>query len=639
MKKNTVALMTFLLIAWCGETYGGDSGIELAKEQVFRKNNGAEPGTLDPHRAEGVPASNILRDLFEGLVAELPNGKYIPGVAESWTVSEDSKKYVFKIRKNAKWSNGDKLTAQDYVFSLRRSVDPKTLSNYSSMLYPIRNARNIVKASGVFTAQTLIGAAVGSKTITIIPTEKLEIGDSIKLKAPQDLSPEIQSGLEKGDIEEKDLPELKSYKIKDLGLATNKNSVTLSFEDGILIALLPGSKIYRAVRPKELGVRAEDQRTLIVELEEPTPYFLSLLTHSTTYPVHKASVEKLGSLFTRPGNLISNGAFKLEEWRVQSHIKLVRNTQYWDNQNTTLNEVYNYTLDEPNSALKRYRAKELDFTDTTPLEQLPLIRACMANEYRVAPYFGSYYYGYNNTKPPFKNNPNLRTALNMAIDREILVNIVIGAGQIPAYSFVPPVKTFQPIEPEWSSWTQEERATEALRLYKKAGYSKDKPLEIEILYNTSENHKKVALAVAAMWKQNLGVQTTLRNQEWKVFLETRRLKNETQIFRGGWIGDYDDPYTFSQLLHSENEMNHPGYNSAKYNALIDLAATKNAGENRLDDLRAAEQLLMKDLPIIPLYYYVSQHMIKPWVLGLEDNVMDHHYSKYVKILKKETTQQ
>ena len=142
-----------------------------------------------------------------------------------------------------------------------------------------------------------------------------------------------------------------------------------------------------------------------------------------------------------------------------------------------------------------------------------------------------------------------------------------------------------------------------------------------------------------MWKHNLGVQTTLRNQEWKVFLETRRLKNETQIFRGGWIGDYDDPYTFSQLLHSENEMNHPGYNSAKYNALIDLAATKNAGENRLDDLRAAEQLLMKDLPIIPLYYYVSQHMIKPWVLGLEDNVMDHHYSKYVKILKKETTQQ
>jgi len=552
MKKNTAALMALLLIVGCGEQdkagqatesgeiYGGDSGIELAKEQVFRKNNGAEPGTLDPHRAEGVPASNILRDLFEGLVVELPNGEYIPGVAESWTVSEDSKRYVFKIRKNAKWSNGDAFTAYDYVYSFKRSVDPKTLSNYSSMLYPIKNARAIV-----------------------------------------------------------------------MGEAS----------------------------PEQLGVYSEDENTLVVELEKPTPYFLSLLTHSTTYPVHRESIEKLGKLFTRPGNLVSNGAFKLEEWRVQSHIKIIKNEQYWDNENTTLEATYYYSLDDANSALKRYRANELDFTDTIPLEQLTLIKNRMADEYRVAPYFGSYYYGFNNTKAPFKNNPKLRTALNMAIDRDILVNIVIGAGQIPAYSFVPPVKTFQPIEPEWSTWSKEKREAEALRLYQEAGYSKDKPLEVEILYNTSENHKKVALAVAAMWKQALGAKTILRNQEWKVFLDTRRMQNETQIFRAGWIGDYDDPYTFSQMLHAENEMNHPGYNSKEYNRLVDLAATKNAGEDRLNDLRAAERVLTKDLPIIPLYFYVSQHMIKPWVIGLEDNVMDHHYSKYVKILKREKRQQ
>ena len=552
MKKNTVALMALLLIAGCGEQerteqtiesgeiYGGDSGAELAKEQVFRKNNGAEPGTLDPHRAEGVPASNILRDLFEGLVVELPNGEYIPGIAESWTVSEDSKRYVFKIRKNAKWSNGDAFTAYDYVYSFKRSVDPKTLSNYSSMLYPIKNARAIV-----------------------------------------------------------------------MGEAS----------------------------PEQLGVYSEDENTLVVELEKPTPYFLSLLTHSTTYPVHQESVERLGKLFTRPGNLVSNGAFKLEEWRVQSHIKIVKNEQYWDNESTTLEATYYYSLNDANSALKRYRANELDFTDTIPLEQLTLIKNRMADEYRVAPYFGSYYYGFNNTKAPFKNNPKLRTALNMAIDRDILVNIVIGAGQIPAYSFVPPVKTFQPIEPEWSTWSKEKREAEALRLYQEAGYSKDKPLEVEILYNTSENHKKVALAVAAMWKQALGAKTILRNQEWKVFLDTRRMQNETQIFRAGWIGDYDDPYTFSQMLHAENEMNHPGYDSEEYNRLVDLAATKNAGEDRLNDLRAAERVLTKDLPIIPLYFYVSQHMIKPWVIGLEDNVMDHHYSKYVKILKREKQQQ
>ena len=552
MKKSTLTILAILFLASCGEQgeiecivesheiYGGTNGSELAAEQVLRKNNGAEPGTLDPHRAEGVPASNVLRDLFEGLVIELPSGEYTPGVAESWTVSADAKKYVFKIRQNAKWSNGDNFTAHDYVYSLRRSVDPNTLSNYSSMLYPIKNARAIV------------------------------LGE---------------------------------------------------------------------LQPERLGVYADSEKTLRIELEEPTPYFLSLLTHSTTYPVHRPSVEELGQFFTRPGNLISNGAFKLEEWRVQSHIKVIKNNQYWDSENTTLSAAYYYSLDEPNSALKRYRANELDFTDTIPLEQLPLIKACMAKEYRVAPYFGSYYYGFNNTKPPFKNNPDLRKALNMAIDRDILVNIVIGAGQIPAYSFVPPVKTFQPQEPEWAKWSKEEREAEALRLYKRAGYNKEMPLEIEVLYNTSENHKKVALAVAAMWKQTLGAKTTLRNQEWKVFLETRRLQKETQIFRAGWIGDYDDPNTFSQMMHSENEMNHPGYNSKEYDDLVDLAATKNAGEERLDDLRAAEKVLTRDLPIIPLYFYVSQHMIKPWVVGLEDNVMDHHYSKYVKILKREKEQQ
>ena len=158
---------------------------------------------------------------------------------------------------------------------------------------------------------------------------------------------------------------------------------------------------------------------------------------------------------------------------------------------------------------------------------------------------------------------------------------------------------------------------------------------MEILYNTSENHKRIALAIAAMWKQTLGVKTTLRNQEWKVFLQTRRLKQNTQVYRAGWIGDYDDPYTFSQLLHSENEMNHPGYSSKEYDELINLAATKNAGEERLDILRQAERTMLEDMPIIPLYFYVSSHLVKPWVLGLEGNVMDHHYSKYVSILKTE----
>ena len=549
MRLKVLTMSLLLLVFGCGKKHeiacivgnqdvivGGESGQELSPTQVFRKNNGTEPGTLDPHRAEGVPASNVLRDLFEGLVMEDPSGAYISGAAESWSLSEDAKTYVFKMRENGKWSNGDVVTAEDFVYGLRRSVDPATLSNYSSMLYPIKNARDIV-----------------------------------------------------------------------LGKRSSET----------------------------LGVRANGPTTLIIELEGPTPYFLSLLTHSTTYATHRPSVEKFGARFTRPGNLVGNGAFKLEEWRVQSHIKLVRNTEYWDNKNTTLEEVYYYPIDDVNSSFKRYRAQELDFTETVLAEQLPWIRQCLPGDLKISPYFGSYYYGFNNTQPPFKNKPKLRTALSMAVDRNVITDIILGAGQIPAYSLVPSVKTFKAVPANWSQWTQEQRNQEAQRLYSEAGFSKEKPLEVEILYNTSDNHKRIALAIAAMWKQTLGVKTTLRNQEWKVFLETRRLKQGTQVYRAGWIGDYDDPYTFSQLLHSENEMNHPGYSSEEYDELINLAATKNAGESRLDVLRQAEKAMLEDMPIIPIYFYVSQHLIKPRVSGLEGNVMDHHYSKYVRILKTE----
>ena len=287
MKNRTLTIMLGLLLFGCGPStdnentpkeklvIGGASGEELAENQVFRKNNGSDPGTLDPHRAEGVPASNVLRDLYEGLVSEAANGDYIPGVAESWTISDDGKSYRFRIRDDAVWSNGDKVVAEDFVFSLRRSVDPKTLSNYSSMLYPIKNARDVV------------------------------LGNE---------SPEL------------------------------------------------------------LGVSAEGEKILLIELEEPTPYFISLLTHSTTYPVHPPSVREHGSSFTRPENMVSNGAFTLEDWRIQDYILLTRNTKYWDDKNTTLSNVYYYPLDNPDASLRRYRANELDFTDTTPSEQLPWIK-------------------------------------------------------------------------------------------------------------------------------------------------------------------------------------------------------------------------------------------------------------------------
>lgn len=512
---------------------GGSTGTERAAIQVLRQGNGAEPQTLDPHRAEGVPASNILRDLFEGLTSEQPDGALIPGAAERWEVSEDGRVYTFHLRADARWSNGDPVTAADFVYGLQRSVDPATLSQYSSILHPIENA------------------------------------------------------------------------------------------EAVIAGKLP---------PDSLGVTAVDDTTLSIRLNAPTPYFPGLLTHSTAYPVHRASIERAGERVARPGKLVGNGAYVLAEWVVQSHIKLTRNTHYWDNERTSIDEVYYYAIENADTELKRYRADELDITQVVPYQQFKWIRENLGDQLIIAPYLGSYYFGFNLTRPPFKDNQPLRQALTMAIDRDIITQRISGAGEIAAYGWVPPVDGYTGQQPAWADWTQEQRNAEAQKLYRQAGYSPDNPLRVEVLYNTSENHKRLVIAIASMWKQVLGVETSLVNQEWKVFLETRRRMETTQLSRGGWIGDYNDAFTFSQLMHSKNEMNHQGYNSDDYDALLDEAANEVDLERRAQLLQEAERILLRDLPIIPIYFYVSKHLIKPWVGGYESNIMDHHYTKDLYIL-------
>ncbi|MAF82540.1 MAG: peptide ABC transporter substrate-binding protein [Gammaproteobacteria bacterium] len=513
---------------------GGPSGTELAVDQTLHVGNGTGPQTLDPHRAEGVPSSNILRDLFEGLTLEAPDGSVVPGAAESWDISADGLVYTFYLREDAQWSNSDPVTAEDFVFSLRRSVDPATMSHYSSILEPIVNAMAVI---------------------------------------------------------------------------TGKKS------------------------PAELGVEALDALTLVIRLQRPTAYFPGLLTHSTMYPVHRASVEQYGNQFAREGRLIGNGAYTLNEWVVQSHIKLIRNKFYRDDVNTTIDSVYYYPIESQDAELKRFRADELDITEEIPYQQLTWIRENLGDQLVISPYLGSYYFGFNMTREPFQNNPQLRRALSLAIDREIITSRITNAGELPAFGWVPQVANYSPVVPEWAGWSQAERDVEAQRLYAEAGYSADKPLKIELLYNTSANHKRLSVAIASMWKQTLGVETELLNQEWKVFLETRQLKKTTQVFRGGWIGDYNDAFTFSQLMHSANAMNHPGYSSPRYDELIERAAGETNLSTRADILNQAERVLLEDMPIIPVYFYVSKHLVKSWVGGRKPNIMDHHYTKNFYILK------
>jgi oligopeptide transport system substrate-binding protein len=365
----------------------------------------------------------------------------------------------------------------------------------------------------------------------------------------------------------------------------------------------------------------------------PTPYFLGVLNHSASYPVHRPTVEKYGDRWARPGRLVSNGAYRLRDWVMQSHVVLERNPYYWDNDNTRIDEVWFYPIENQSTELQRYRANALDMTFELPFRQLGWIRANLPDELVISEYLGIYYYGLNVTRAPFKDNPELRHALNLAVDRDILSAQVTTAGEIPAYGYVPGAANYEQYVPEWAGWTQAQRVAEARRLYAAAGYSAERPLRLQILYNTHENHRTIAVAISSMWKETLGIDTELVNEEWKVYLETRRTKQTTQVYRAGWIGDYNDAFNFLEVMHTDSGLNDSGWSNARYDELLALASQESDLARRAGYLHEAEQVLIHDMPLIPVYFYVTKRLVKPWVGAYRPNIMDHIYTKNLHILK------
>ena len=515
--------------------YGRPEPSVLAAEQELHRDNGDEPQTLDPHLAEGLPAAHILRDLFEGLTSEAPNGRIIPGAAIRWNISRDGKTYTFYLRRDALWSNGDPVTAEDFVYGLRRSANPATASAYAQVLLPIENA-----------AEVLAG----------------------------------------------DLP------------------------------------------PEELGVTALDEFTLQISMRDPTPYFLALLNHSSTYPVHRASEEAFGPAFSRPGNLVSNGAYVLDGWAIRSRIDLVKNEHYWDAENVIIEKVHYYPFEDQSTALKRFRRGKLHWTSEVPVNQFMWLMRHYPEELVISPWLGSYFFGFNLEREPFIENPELRLALALAIDRDLLTEKVTQFGELPSYNLVPPgITDYVSPLPEWAEWTQQQRNAEAQRLYAEAGYSEENPLKIEIRYSHGKNNKKMALAAASLWKQVLGVQATLLNEEQKVFLQNRERKILTQVFQAGWISDYADAYSFLNLFRSGHGSNFYGYSNSLYDSLLDEVAAERIPSRRRRLMFETERLLLNDMPFIPVYSYVTKRMVNPRLKGWESNVMDHHYSKHMFFLK------
>lgn len=385
-----------------------------------------------------------------------------------------------------------------------------------------------------------------------------------------------------------------------------------------------------------LGVKALDDRTLEVTLKSPTPYFIQALVHHSFYPLHEESVKKSKGKEGRPGNLVSNGAFELKEVRPQQYILATKNKNYWDAPHVKLDKVQYFTSEDTNTTLKRYRAGELDMIYKISAEKLPQVRKDpkIKDHIKSSPFLGTYYYGINLKKAPLSTQKDLREALSLALDREAIVKSVSRAGEVPAYSFVPlNTANAKNISLPFKDMTMEDRLKRAKELYEKAGFSKDKPLEIELTYNTDESHKKLAIAVANMWKTALGVKVELLNKEWKVFLADRREGN-VQMFRGGWIGDYNDPYSFLELMSSDSALNDVGFKNKEYDELLHKGAATTDLQQRAEILAEAEKIFLDEHAIIPIYYYVTTRLVSPRVKGYEiggNNLLDIYYSKDLEI--------
>jgi oligopeptide transport system substrate-binding protein len=397
----------------------------------------------------------------------------------------------------------------------------------------------------------------------------------------------------------------------------------------MLDPVVGAAEIVRGERPATgLGVEARDDRTLVMRLATPTPYLLGLVAHPSTFPVHRASLAANGSEFARPGRLVSNGAFVLEEWVIGSHVAARRNEKYWDNAGNAIDRVRYVHLSDPTTEFRQYRAGQLDITSVVPNQEFAWIKSNLRGELHISPQLSTYYYGFNLTRPPFKDNPKLRRALSLAIDRDRLTSAVTGLGEAPAYGWVARgVSGYTPQQFDYATRPYAERVMEARDLYGAAGYSATRPLKVEIRYNSGEVHNRIAVAIAAMWKEALGVESTLYAEEFRALLQTIQARKDTQVFRSSWVGDYNDAYSFAQVLRRDFGINLTGYANPRYDDLLDRAVRESDLAQRRGLLEEAERMMLADHPLLPIYFYVNKHLVKPRVQGWTDNVMNVQYSK------------
>ncbi|MCT4703948.1 ABC transporter substrate-binding protein [Enterobacteriaceae bacterium H20N1] len=536
--KKTFRITCCALAVACtfSQTWAAEvpAGTRLAPAQELVRHIKDEPASLDPVKAVGLPEIQVIRDLFEGLLNQNEKGELVPGVATKWR-SNDNRTWTFTLRDDARWSDGSAVTAEDFVYSWQRLVDPKNTSPFAWF----------AALAGIMNAQAIIDG-----------------------KMPAD----------------------------------------------------------------KLGVTAVDAHTLRIQLDKPVAYFPNLTANFSLYPVPKTVVEKLGQDWTKPGNLVGNGAFTLSERVVNEKLVVIPNKSYWDNGKTVLTKVTFMPINQESAATKRYLAGDIDITESFPKTLYQKLLKDIPDQVYTPPQLGTYYYAFNTQKGPTAD-AKVRLALSMTIDRRIMAEKVLGTGEKPAWRFTPDVTAgFKPDPSPFEQMSQEELNAQAKTLLRAAGYGANKPLKLTLLYNTSENHQKIAIAVASMWKKNLGAEVKLQNQEWKTYIDSRNTGN-FDVIRASWVGDYNEPSTFLSLLTSTHSGNIARFNSPAYDKVLAQASQEVTDAARNKDYNQAERIIQEQAPIAPVYQYTNGRLIKPWLKGYPiNNPEDVAYSRTMYIV-------
>ncbi len=532
-----------MIFSACGNNDKADNGNgnnqavvneeEGKKDGVLDINIASEPDSIDPALNTSVDGAIMISHLFESLIRWDDDGEgnavLKPGIAESWEVSDDGLTWTFKLR-DAKWSDGKDITADDFVYSWNRLVDPATGADYEYML------------------------------------------DMVK-----------------------------------------------GYDE------------------KKLDISAPDPKTFVVNLNVKCPYFEEICAFPAVMPVRKDIIEANKTWTNSPETLVSNGAYKLEKWDHNSTLSMVKNPEYYDQDSVKAEKLAFHLQDDQNAIYASYRSGDLDFINSVPQEEIQ--KLLDTKELKIKPYVGTYFVCFNTEKEPF-NDPRVRKAFSLAIDRNFIVNQVTGQGQEPATAYVPSGvydakgaegDDFRTVGGDYYSINDEDyekNIEEAKKLMEEAGYKDGEGFpQIDYLYNTDENHKAIAEALQNMWQENLGVQVSLQNQDWNVFLKERKEGNYN-IARHGWIADYNDPMSFIDMWLTGGGNNDAQYKNPEFDKFVKAAKATSDPDERMENMHKAEDILIgEDNVVAPLYFYNNSYMMKPNIKGLYYTPLGYFFYK------------